>query len=712
MKKPVANKKHCYRTILFLLFLPAAGCPGSKSETCSWGGVCPPGRVCHDPAEECVLPDQITACYEQEDYERCSYPGSTPETRCRNGICVVPYCGDGVLDPDEECDDGDDNNDTAPDACRTDCMQAYCGDGVVDTSEECDDGAGNSDTEPDACRMDCMQAYCGDGVIDTGEECDSGNLNGFDCTDFGYEDPTGLICTASCEFDTTGCDAVCGNGLLETGQECDDGNTEDGDGCSSNCTIEPGWYCEGEPSICSTQCGDDIAAGSEECDGEDLKGLDCTNFNFENPTGLSCTGSCEFDMSGCQAVCGNGLLEPGEECDDGSGNSDTEPDACRTDCTQAYCGDGVVDTDEECDGANLNGLSCMDFGFENPAGLSCTGSCEFDTSGCQTVCGNGLLEPGEECDDGNIQGGDGCSSVCEIEPGWYCTGIQPSTCVTDCGDGIAAGDEICDGDDLKGASCESEGFDLGVLRCAENCLGFDYSECFDHINIPTWVLIDGGQFNMGSNQGDPDETPVHAVTISQFMITKTQITVSQYEKCVLAGECEEPAGTEAGCNWNQSGFENHPINCVSFEQAHLFCKLYGGRLPSEAEWEYAARSGGQDITYPWGNETATCDYAVMNHGGIGCATGRTWDVCSKLTGNTDQGLCDMAGNVWDWVQDCYHYNYNGAPDDGSAWEYTGCPDRVRRGGSLFDDAYNLRASRRAYANPAEARWYLGFRCVK
>ncbi|HLS84852.1 MAG TPA: MYXO-CTERM sorting domain-containing protein, partial [Burkholderiales bacterium] len=83
-------------------------------------------------------------------------------------------CGDGLIDPAEECDDGSANDDSAPDACRTNCRRAHCGDAVLDSGEACDDGAANSDAAPNACRTSCDRAYCGDGVVDSGELCDPG----------------------------------------------------------------------------------------------------------------------------------------------------------------------------------------------------------------------------------------------------------------------------------------------------------------------------------------------------------------------------------------------------------------------------------------------------------------------------------------------------------------------------------------------------------
>jgi iron(II)-dependent oxidoreductase len=160
-------------------------------------------------------------------------------------------------------------------------------------------------------------------------------------------------------------------------------------------------------------------------------------------------------------------------------------------------------------------------------------------------------------------------------------------------------------------------------------------------------------------------------------------------------------------------YADHPVNCVDWQQAVDFCERAGGRLPSEAEWEYAARSGGQDITYPWGNAAATCDDAVYDDTGSndGCGTGRTWAVCSKTAGNTTQGLCDMAGNVWEWVQDWSHNDYTGAPTDGSAW-VDGGTDRVMRGGGFSSLAYSLRAADRHDYEPTYQADNVSFRCAR
>ena len=300
-----------------------------------------------------------------------------------------------------------------------------------------------------------------------------------------------------------------------------------------------------------------------------------------------------------------------------------------------------------------------------------------------------MSEPGEECDEGAANSDsaqDGCRTDCRV---------------AHCGDGVADSGELCDGSDLEGSDCQDAGFDSGNVACLSTC-DFDASDC----SLP-WVSIPGGSFSMGSTSGNSNELPVHTVTVPGFEMTRTEVTVKQYGACVAIGSCAAP-DPGGQCNWNDPGYEEHPMNCVDWQSAIDFCTWVGGRLPSEAEWEYAARSGGQDITYPWGEAPATCAYAVM----ADCGTARTMPVCSKPAGDTIQGLCDMAGNVVEWVQDWYHENYTGAPTDGSAWEVPNGLERIERGGSFQDGASDMRAASRGLYPPVHTMEVWGFRCVR
>ena len=134
---------------------------------------------------------------------------------------------------------------------------------------------------------------------------------------------------------------------------------------------------------------------------------------------------------------------------------------------------------------------------------------------------------------------------------------------------------------------------------------------------------------------------------------------------------------------------------MDWDQAQAFAAWAGGRLPSESEWEHAARSGGKEQTSPWGDEEATCILAVMCDGGNGCGEDRTWPVCSKPAGNSRQGVCDLAGNVWEWTD-----------------EREGASRRVSRGGSWLFTASYLRASYRFRVVPSFRSDGLGFRLAR
>lgn len=133
----------------------------------------------------------------------------------------------------------------------------------------------------------------------------------------------------------------------------------------------------------TAECGNGIRETGEACDGADLGGFDCATLGFKSGT-LACNGTCRLDTSQCvaQSICGNGVLEAGEECDNGTSNSDTAPDACRTSCKRAFCGDDVIDSFEDCEGKNLNGQTCVDIDYDGGT-LKCDAEiCEFDDERC------------------------------------------------------------------------------------------------------------------------------------------------------------------------------------------------------------------------------------------------------------------------------------------------------------------------------------------
>ena len=151
----------------------------------------------------------------------------------------------------------------------------------------------------------------------------------------------------------------------------------------------------------------------------------------------------------------------------------------------------------------------------------------------------------------------------------------------------------------------------------------------------SWVSLPGSSFLMGADSlfSPIDEFPIHLVTMPAFKILRSEVTVAQYRFCLQQGPCTAP-GPGSECNQGHADRENHPSNCVGWAQGDAFCRWVGGRLPSEAEWEYASRSGGLDIIYSWGDATPSCERAVHFTGTAGCGENHSWPVCSKATGNT------------------------------------------------------------------------------
>jgi len=256
------------------------------------------------------------------------------------------------------------------------------------------------------------------------------------------------------------------------------------------------------------------------------------------------------------------------------------------------------------------------------------------------------------------------------------------------------------------------------------------------------VLIPAGEFMMGCNesvdnqcQGD-DEKPYHRVYLDAYYIVKYEVTVDQYAQCVKAGKClsyhltgfewtGQSFTEDEHCNWGKSYKDNHPVNCVDWSQASGYCEWAGGRLPTEAEWEKAAR-GTDGRKYPWGNENANCDYAVMiNQEVSGCGRDNTWPVGSKPAGASPYGVMDMAGNVYEWVQDWYDGNYYKNSPSQNPQGPTSGSYRVLRGGSWQNAQDLLRSSLRVnqfstplphsyifYTVPSSRYEHVGFRCAR
>jgi iron(II)-dependent oxidoreductase len=237
---------------------------------------------------------------------------------------------------------------------------------------------------------------------------------------------------------------------------------------------------------------------------------------------------------------------------------------------------------------------------------------------------------------------------------------------------------------------------------------------------PNMQLIPAGPFWMGCNEAidtncNDDEKPYHEVTLSAYYIDRYEVTVRDYKACVDAGVCTVPTG-DSNCNWNLSGRDFHPINCVTWEQANTYCQWAGKRLPTEAEWEKAAR-GTDGRLYPWGNSPEPDCKNTAFAGRVDCSpdTFLTSIVGSRPLGDSPYNVKDMAGNVREWVNDWYSPTYySESPSVDPQGPVTGNKHFNRGNGIVDVEPWNARVSRRSWGYSSQETIVLeaGFRCAK
>jgi formylglycine-generating enzyme required for sulfatase activity len=233
------------------------------------------------------------------------------------------------------------------------------------------------------------------------------------------------------------------------------------------------------------------------------------------------------------------------------------------------------------------------------------------------------------------------------------------------------------------------------------------------------VYVPAGEFIMGSKEGDVDERLEHTVYLDAFWIDKYEVSNAQYQKCVGAGACRAPTT----CGWGEPTYgdaskTNHPVVCVNWDDARAYCAWARARLPTEAEWEKAAR-GTDGRRWPWGS---TFDVSRLNFCDRNCEfdwkdTGaddgyaRTAPVGNFPAGASPYGVLDMAGNVWEWVADWYdpnYYTYSPShnpqgPDSGEK--------KVQHGGAWSNDKWIVQSAIRDPYLPTDTLSDTGFRCA-
>ncbi len=592
---------------------------------------------------------------------------------CKTKTKSVDRCGDGFVDPGEECD-----GEVGTHTCAS--LGHYDHTGILRCGSDCKFD-----------RSECG-GRCGDGIVqeEHQEFCDGNNLHGSSCQLLGFTGGT-LACSVACEYDTSGCTGRCGNGVLDDGEVCD-GVQHDGVTCQNL-----GFY--GGQLACATdcqsfntdncasvgRCGDGFIQGmfSEICDGSNLDNQTCISRGYYGGD-LACSQDClSFEESGCAAVgrCGDGLVQDvhGEVCDGANlaGQSCTELGyhggdlACASDCRSldltgcvaaGQCGDGIVQTlwGEECDGVNMNDMTCATVVPELPYGLlRCSEGCLFDTSQCRdTFLVTLVLVPG-----GSFQRDMGPENISHVSAFW-----------------------------MGNTEVTREQF--------ETVFGVD----------PSYTPWSGGK-----------QDPVQKINFYHAMAFCNKLSIAEGRAQVYAVD---------GVDFTTLAFSAIPLEVSDdWSAATVNWDANGYRLPTEMEFMWAAMGAdsqnpgsvnvtgwqkafaGSDGTNPiW--DYAVYGYDTSEEGRT--PTERTNPVASKQP--NELGLYDLSGNVDEWVWDLWADQW----PVGELTDYRGPePQEVSnpllrniRGGNFSFSSEQCAIRHRKFFSDYEGVWSIGFRVVR
>ncbi|MBM4343421.1 MAG: SUMF1/EgtB/PvdO family nonheme iron enzyme [Deltaproteobacteria bacterium] len=315
-------------------------------------------------------------------------------------------------------------------------------------------------------------------------------------------------------------------------------------------------------------------------------------------------------------------------------------------------------------------------------------------------------------------GVDLCAAITTCDDGDPCTfgeacvaGACLPGAATTCDDGNDCTADMCD----PASGCTATALPAGATCAVGLCTS---GTCKAPPKGMAW--IPAGAFVLGCTAGDvacqPAEAPTATVQLSGHYLGLREVTAAEYGVCVSGGGCGPPAACGAAVTFIQPAKATHPVNCVTWDQAKDYCAWQGGRLPTEAEWERAARGGKPDLLFGWGNQPPGCDpglpsFAVWAAGGLGCGLDGTWPAQSGLP--LGFGLQGMAGNVREWVADWFAADaYTQPPQTDPKGPLAGSHRVVRGGGFESGSPIALRNSARGAEKPSVASSSLGFRCAK
>ncbi|MFA5625080.1 MAG: SUMF1/EgtB/PvdO family nonheme iron enzyme [Bradymonadales bacterium] len=434
-------------------------------------------------------------------------------------------------------------------------------------------------------------------------------------------------------------------------------------------------------------------------------------------------GGCFYDGTGNR--CAKGV-----SCTDGY---------CRLICPSPQTSCGGVCINPQSDNENCGGCAAEGKGEKCMSGLRCSnGECATECAEGYVPCGEACINPNNDplhcgacsligqdnkCDDGyqciNAECKPFCAEACQN--GGTC--IAPNTC--DCKTGWSGNTcttPVCNPICQNGGTCSAP----NTCSCPISWIGRDCSKQ-DRVRIP--ISGSSTTFTMGrpgtDTWGHSNETPSHEVTLNAYMMDRYLVTAASYKHCVDAGSCTEPY-TKDKCatygTYSVKGKENHPINCVNWSQAKSYCEWAGGRLPTEAEWERAAK-GKTHHRFPWGDDCPSAWNDVCSGAEWTALTAKANCLESKCldefeytspvdqfpSGKSPDGLYDMAGNLYEWTCDGWGREYTSVAVTNPTGSDSG-KARVVRGGGLNSEGSHLRVYRREVQYGDRASYY-GFRCA-